>query len=146
MKKILVAYEGLVQTKTLQVAKDLAKDSKAGLIIIRVIPYGAAGINPEIQEHIKALDIKEEGYKETRAKALIKRETEDGLRSVGIEPSKVMIRIGEPATEIIKAADETGCDLLIIGSRRLGGKGEIRLGAIAERIMRYANKPVLVVK
>ncbi len=146
MKKILVAYEGMVQSKTLKVANDLAKDSKMEMTVIRVIPYGMAGTTADMEANIKALGVSGEAYKATKAKASIKKETEEGLKSVGMSGCKVIIKVGDPADEIVKAADEQKCDLLVIGSRRLANAGEVQLGAITEKIIRYANKPVLVVK
>ncbi len=146
MKKMLVAYEGMVQSKTLKIANDLAKGSKMEMTVMRVIPYGLAGTTPEQQKNISALGVEAETFKERKAKAGIKKETEEGLKSVGMSGCKVIIKVGDPADEIVKAADEQKCDLLIIGSRRLANAGEVRLGAITEKIIRYANKPVLVVK
>ncbi len=146
MKKILVAYEGMVQSKTLKIAKDMAKDSKAELTVIRVIPYEAAGTSPQTENSIKAFGVSAETYKATKAKNAIKKETAEGLESIGMENCKVIVKVGEPASEIVNAADEQNADLLIIGSRRLAQAGEVRLGAITERVIRYANKPVLVVK
>lgn len=146
MKKVLVAYEGMVQSKTLKVANDMAKDSKAEMTVIRVIPYGMAGTTPEQQKNIGALGVEAETFKGSKAKANIKKETEEGLKSAGMSGCKVIIKVGDPAEEIIKAADEQKCDLVIIGSRRLAHAGEVKLGAITEKIIRYVNKPVLVVK
>lgn len=61
-------------------------------------------------------------------------------------PLKRVYRQGDPAAEILKAADETRADLIIIGSRGLGRIGGLILGSVSERVLHGAHRPVLVVR
>jgi universal stress protein A len=54
--------------------------------------------------------------------------------------------VGSPATEIVKAAKEWPADVIVIGSHGRRGLGRTLLGSVAERVMRHAPCPVLVVR
>jgi nucleotide-binding universal stress UspA family protein len=52
---------------------------------------------------------------------------------------------GAPADEILKAAARAGAHLVVMGTRGLGGAKTIVFGSTAERVVRAATVPVLVV-
>jgi len=51
---------------------------------------------------------------------------------------------GDPARSIIRVAEESAADLVVLGSR--GRAGLLALGSVAERVARTAHCPVLVVR
>jgi len=53
---------------------------------------------------------------------------------------------GEPANGILKAAEELAADLIVIGTRGLGGLGRLLIGSVSRKIVHRANIPVLVVR
>jgi nucleotide-binding universal stress UspA family protein len=53
---------------------------------------------------------------------------------------------GEAATEILRMAQEMGCDLIVLGTHGRTGLGRLLLGSVAEQVMRRASCPVLTVK
>ncbi|MFN8076890.1 MAG: universal stress protein [Kineosporiaceae bacterium] len=53
---------------------------------------------------------------------------------------------GEPADDLISAAEEAGADLIVIGLRRRSPVGKLILGSNAQRILLDAPCPVLAVK
>ncbi|HVF45575.1 MAG TPA: universal stress protein [Pyrinomonadaceae bacterium] len=53
---------------------------------------------------------------------------------------------GEPAAEIVRAAEERGAGLIVISSHGRTGIGRILFGSTAESVVRHARCPVLVVK
>src|SRR5947207_2267331 len=65
-----------------------------------------------------------------------------GLR---VRPER-LLKEGDPATAILAAAEETGCDLIVMGTH--GWKGEVRklMGSVAEEVMQKAPCPVVAVK
>jgi len=74
------------------------------------------------------------------AQAELNDSPEDVERVAGIE-----VLYGHPAAEILKSADRYEADLIVLGSH---GKGRLRytfLGSVAEKILRKARRPVLVV-
>jgi len=54
--------------------------------------------------------------------------------------------IGKPGDAIIYEAKQGGFDLIIIGSRGLGGLRELVLGSVSHQVVNESNVPVLVVK
>jgi nucleotide-binding universal stress UspA family protein len=52
---------------------------------------------------------------------------------------------GEPADEIQKAAKRLGADLIVLGTRGLGGAGKLFFGSTTSRVLRTARCPVLAV-
>jgi nucleotide-binding universal stress UspA family protein len=64
-------------------------------------------------------------------------------RTGAVERSVVL---GQPAAEILTAAEEPGVDLVVIGARGLGLLGRLVLGSVSDRVVHHAPCPVLVVK
>lgn len=62
----------------------------------------------------------------------------------GIEADTVLAD-GLPSQAILDAADETGADLVVVGTRGLTGFRHLLLGSTAERIVQGARVPVLSV-
>jgi len=54
--------------------------------------------------------------------------------------------VGNPAEEIIGAGDESGADLILIGSTGAGRAVRFLMGSASDRVVRHANRPVLVVR
>ena len=61
---------------------------------------------------------------------------------------KVTIKLleGRPADKIVETAREGAFDLIVIGSRGLGGIKEFVLGSVSDRVADEASCPVLIVK
>lgn len=58
-----------------------------------------------------------------------------------------LIRVGHPAEEIVKACEEGGYDLLVVGERQHHTlRTRFLLGATAERVVEHAPCPVVVAK
>lgn len=58
----------------------------------------------------------------------------------------VEVRYGEPGYEIAKFAEDTGAGLIVIPSHGRKGLSHLFLGSVAERVVRYAHCPVLVLR
>jgi nucleotide-binding universal stress UspA family protein len=74
------------------------------------------------------------------AKAELADRPDDVDRIAGIE-----IHHGNPATEILRAADRLNADIIVLGSH---GKGALKyafLGSVAEKVLRKSLRPVVVV-
>ncbi len=52
---------------------------------------------------------------------------------------------GAPANELVRIAKEHAVDLIVIGSHGRGGFSRAILGSVADRVMRTAHCPVMVV-
>jgi nucleotide-binding universal stress UspA family protein len=53
---------------------------------------------------------------------------------------------GDPFSEICQAAEREHADLVVIGSHGRTGLAHVFLGSVAERVVRHAPCPVLVVR
>ena len=56
------------------------------------------------------------------------------------------VNIGDPSSEIIDYAKQINSDLIVISSHGRTGLGRFFLGSVAERVIRYAHCPVLVLR
>jgi nucleotide-binding universal stress UspA family protein len=67
------------------------------------------------------------------------------LRGEGLEV-EVVIEHGPPAEKIVEFAEQSGCDLIIIGTRGETGALQWRFGGVAGKVVRAkTTMPVLVV-
>ncbi|SEK32459.1 universal stress protein [Nitrosovibrio tenuis] len=58
----------------------------------------------------------------------------------------IHITVGDPAEMILRYAQETSCDQIIIGPRGLGLVKGLFLGSVASKVMQFSTLPVLLVK
>jgi nucleotide-binding universal stress UspA family protein len=59
---------------------------------------------------------------------------------------KTEILEGSPSREIVRYAEESGCDLIVMGTHGRGGIDRLLLGSVAERVVRASEVPVLTVR
>jgi nucleotide-binding universal stress UspA family protein len=67
------------------------------------------------------------------------------LQAAGFE-ARALVRRGDPAREIVAAAEELGSDLVVLGSRGLGGVERLLLGSVARNVLTGAHCSVLVAR
>ena len=53
---------------------------------------------------------------------------------------------GDAAREIVRVADDVGCDLIVMGSHGRTGLQRLVFGSVAEQVLRKARCPVVTVK
>jgi len=58
----------------------------------------------------------------------------------------VVLHVAEPPMEILGVAEETKCDLIVMGTHGRTGLGRLLMGSVAEQVVRKATCPVLTVK
>ena len=130
LKKILLALDGSENAeKALPWVKQFAVFEKAQVVLARIIPpNGDRGTR--WQERDEAREY------------LLRLEKE--LNYAGIA-TKILIRRGTPAREIVDAALDQGCDLIVMTTR--GGSPVKRwmMGGVTEQVMRLSPVPVLPV-
>jgi nucleotide-binding universal stress UspA family protein len=115
-------------------AGSLARDHGARLLVLHVAtppPFVTCG---ELEKALQGPG----GYR---------RELEERLRRAC--PADAAARVdyrlegGDPAGEIVRAAREHGCDLIVMGTHGRTGLGRLLLGSVAEQVVRKAPCPVL---
>jgi len=140
--KILLATDGSDHAlASAQVAATLAKKFSADLLVVTIfaLPTSVRPFPP-----IVGLDLDVD-------KAAIERGQEDILTRTGrvLDAQKVSytpwMEIGHPAATIIRVAEEEKCDLIVLGSRGLGGVMRFLLGSVSDAVVHHAHCPVLIV-
>lgn len=128
-----------VSTKAEAYATALARRYNARLHLLHVdpptpimSPYGEMPVDIRLFEEQR--DQAEKDLATARERA----------RAAGV-PAEASIRGGHPAREILAVADEFHADLVVIGTHGRGGVEHLLLGSVAEKVMRKAPCPVMVV-
>ena len=82
-----------------------------------------------------------------KAKAAAQAETEKVLADLGSsQPESVTVSgvNGIPAEELIKAGE--GADMIVVGSRGVGGFSRLLMGSVAAQVAQHAPCPVVIVR
>jgi len=59
---------------------------------------------------------------------------------------RIRAESGQPVETIIKVADDERADLVVVGSRGLGGFQRLMLGSVSDGVLHHSHCPVLVVR
>jgi len=139
LKKILVPVDfSDCSNKALQYAVPFVKQFDAELILLHVVQISLSV--PEMP----AIDI---GLIQRQIRETGKKELQKLQRTVADEiPSETVLRVGTPYMEIINAVKELDIDLIILATHGRTGLAHVFLGSTAERVVRHAGCPVLVVR
>lgn len=134
LQRILVPVDfSDCSSKALQYAVPFAKQFGAALILLHVVePYPAV---PEMAPY--DVEIVQDG----RATLEKLRKSIDEAVHV-----KTLLRTGAAHTEIAYAAEDLEVDLIIISTHGRRGLTRLMLGSTAEKVLRYAPCPVLIVR
>ncbi len=119
----------------LDLAIELAKDTGARLAVLAVhVPVpGGKGIAPPISQ------VEQPHGAEHLAEAAAAT-----ANAAGID-TKPYVATGEPAKEIVRLAKDLGANLIVIGSRGLGGVRGALVGSVSRAVMTHSTVPVTVV-
>jgi universal stress protein A len=71
--------------------------------------------------------------------ALVANNLPEGIRS------RSVIATGDAADEIVRVANDEAADLIVIATHGLTGWRHLVFGSVAEKVIRHADCPVLVV-
>ena len=139
LKKILVPVDfSDCSNKALQYAIPFARQFNAELILLHVVQLSLSV--PEMP----AIDI---GLIQRQIRDSGEKELKNLQRKIAAEiPSQTALRVGNPYVEIINAVKELDVDLVILATHGRTGLAHVFLGSTAERVVRHAGCPVLVVR
>ena len=79
------------------------------------------------------------GQKRKEAEAHLRERAARAEEHFGLPTGSIMVREGDPATELLKAADEVNADGIVVGA------STERIGSVAGHLVRHARVPVTVV-
>lgn len=69
----------------------------------------------------------------------------DKVRSLGVGDVETVLVDGDAWHEIVRLANDRSCDMIVVGTHGHGAIKHFFLGSVAERVVRKAACPVLVV-
>lgn len=139
MNTILYATDFSEASKSaFPLAYSLARDHGARLIVLHVVPAGTYEI-----ANLAQLGLGESArqFEEDIQHDLQRLQPPDD--SV---PMEYKVAKGDPTTLIIEVAEQTACDLIVVGTHGRTGLSRVLMGSVAEHVLRSAPCPVLVVK
>jgi len=122
----------------LQVANALADDPSIHLTILYVHDPTIAGAEAIVFSNRSGSDVRRE-VREFATKVL-----RPALARAGT--TRYVAAVGQPAQEILRVAKRRRCDLIVIGSRGLGGIRKLLLGSTTDHVVHHASIPVLAIR
>ena len=132
---IVWATDGSQQAdRALEVAKTLALDNRASLVVVHVVQHYATETGLAVYPD------------EDRMKAKLE-QTVQQLSRDGFRPSlRIVDHVGpQPAHEIADIARKEGADLIVMGTRGHGPIAGLLLGSVVMRLLHVAPCPVVAV-
>jgi nucleotide-binding universal stress UspA family protein len=138
IKRIVVATDFTEASDgAIDYALELAQTFDASVILVHAydvpivgFPDGVLIASPNVATQVETAA--EEGLR-----AAVERRSASGVR---IDP---MLRQGDIADEVNRAAEETQADMIVVGTHGRRGIAHAILGSVAEKIIRTAKRPVL---
>lgn len=124
--------------KALKWAATIAEQWGSRLCLCHIIPQ------PSYPSMVGGADLAkfETGLQNTAETQL--QELVDKLQNQSIQTT-IRVSLGEPFNDICRIAEEEQIDLIVMGTHGRTGLSHALLGSVAERVVRYAPCPVLVV-
>jgi nucleotide-binding universal stress UspA family protein len=142
-RRILVAVDGSKHAqKAVGVAVNMAKTLRAELAALNVmtVPWMATSLNAPLPLDKIYEGLREVGEKVTREAAAI-------AENEGVRVKRVMKEgIGSAVQTITEYAAKESVDLIVLGTRGLGGFRKLLVGSVASGVVNHAQTSVLVVR
>ena len=135
MKKILVGFDGSegaeqALNRAMMLIEDYGK-----LILLAVVPTKSDESFVDVDAYKKM---------KKRAEILISNTIKDmGVQDITVEG---IVEEGDAAAKIIDVANRLNVELILLGSRGTSEIGRYTIGSVANKVVQYAHKPVMLVR
>jgi nucleotide-binding universal stress UspA family protein len=135
MKKILVGFDGSEGSEQALNRAMMLIDEYGELFILAVIPSQS-----------NKIFVDNDMYKKIKKKADIL--IDSVIADIGSHEYSTtgMVEEGDPAARIIDVSNRLNVDLIVLGSRGTSKLGQYLIGSVANKVVQYAHKPVMVVR
>jgi len=126
-------------------AVDMARKYDARIVILHVIEpistraYGSLTDKLYDDQHKVSMEVIK-----NRLTAFCKRLEEKKGPCLNLV-SDMLVRVGDPLDEILKAAEETACDMMVLGKHSKGFLAHTFLGSVSRVVLDRARKPVFLI-
>ncbi len=145
-------------------AVSLAELYGARIVFLHVVPEVPDYMDAQIIGYISQdrwEEIKDRNFSEAKEALIGKKRDATAARAVldqfcadakGLKESlsamadEIHVKEGNPVEQILKQADESDCDLIVMGTHGTGSLADAMIGSTARRVVRRSLKPVLVVR
>jgi nucleotide-binding universal stress UspA family protein len=135
MKKILVGFDGSEGSRQALTKSISLLDEQGDLILLAVIPSPSEKtfVDRDMYNIIKK-----------KAKDMI----DEFVGSIGQQNFNIsgIIEEGDPSVQIINVSNRLNVDLIVLGSKGTSKIGRYLIGSVANKVVQYAHKPVMVVR
>jgi nucleotide-binding universal stress UspA family protein len=136
--RILLALDGSEEAGAAsRVAAEIADKTGSELSVLVALPLVAPHPYP------LARDAWEEAKEQAR---IFIDEEAERLRAETNTTVEAHLALGNPDEEIVRAGEELGAGMIVVGSRGLGGVQRALMGSVSNSVVRHAHCPVLVVR
>jgi len=151
-KKILVALDGSeASNKALEHAVSIATNFNAKLTMLAVVQRVMIPIYPD--EGFGGVPLsaaKEMAQSQEKMREVYQSVLDDAMIQIKKEHSSLMVEAvlkeGRPSATITDFTEKEGVDLIVMGSRGIGGYTGLILGSTSRRVVDSCTKPVIIVK
>ncbi len=127
--RILVPLDGSETAhRAFPSAIDIAKAAGAEVILLRVVDSSLR-----------------EGSEEYERIGRYLNRSADRFTEAGVKTTRLFLTSGEPATTILETLDEERVDLVVMATHGRTGVDRLRLGSVAEEVLRESPCPLLIV-
>jgi nucleotide-binding universal stress UspA family protein len=151
-KKILVAYDGSEQAKhAIDYAADMADTCGGTLVVLTVVPRVTLPVFPEEGYGTAPLTTAQDfGDYQDKMRAMYQMSQKEVMKDIAehfpkLQAEAILLE-GRPSATIVEQAEKNGIDLIVMGSRGIGGISGWILGSTSRRVVESCTKPVLVIK
>jgi len=148
-ERILIATDGSKNgEKAAKAGIELAKLSGGEVVIVYVADSGkyisSASLIPSFEGVSPgAIDQVVESMREAGEKATL--QVYELARATGVKGQRLIVE-GNPASEILRIAEDERVGIIVIGSIGKTGLEKVLMGSVAEKIVHSSKMPVLVVR
>lgn len=135
MKKILVGFDGSEGSEQALNRAMMLLDEYGELILLAVVPSPADKSFVDVG-----------AYDTLKKKAAIL--INDTIKDIGDQGFLItgIVEEGDPAAKIIDVSNREKVDLIVLGSKGQSELGRYLIGSVANKVVQYAAKPVMVVR
>ena len=129
-----------------EVAANIANKFNSRVTVLHVVPHAIRHLPMEFAQQVPDSIRREmEGWFLQRGKQALE-EAKRLFAGGNAQLDSMLVEFANPAETILKVAREKKSDIIVIGNRGAGEIEEFTLGSVADKVLRYAECTVLIVK
>lgn len=135
MKRVLVGFDGSEGSEQALNRAIMIIDEYGKLILLAVVP------TPSDESFVDT-----EAYNNLRKRAEVL--VNNAINDIGTHDFDVqgIVEEGDAAAKIIDVSNRLNVDLIVLGSKGTSELGRYLIGSVANKVVQYAAKPVMVVR